>query len=310
MFRNLNRLKWKWVILASVGCLLTSINALAQIPIQNIPITPRQTIQLQLGNATARLNRIETAFNRIERQNVFAVGDSEEISQATLEYAQAMKAALDNALQNAQTLANSQGTQGSITPLDTFEQAEKANQPRLEQLEQRANNIDNKIKAGAIRVDRRAIERLSVAERRELFDSLQAPARQIYLQNQPDLFKSVSTAPQKELKSVNETSATYQSFLPENTRITPANYAGIVVSDMVQNLSDTLIPPAYAAVAGPCVALAIAKNWSALAACVVNAGSQATSIYNQFVSCWNGASGWLKWLKRARCLATLIVKLG
>ncbi len=304
------RLKSKWIMFAIVGCLLTSINAFAQIPIQNAPVTPRQTIQLQLGNATARLNRIEAAFNRIERQNVFAMGDSEEISQATLEYAQAMKAALDNALQNAQTLANTQGRQGSITPLETFERTEKANQPRLQRIEQRANNIDNRIKAGAIRVDRRAIERLSVPERRELFESLQAPARQIYLQNQPDLFKSVSTAPETEIKSVDETSANYQSFLSENMHITPANYAGILVSDMVQNLSDTLIPPAYAAVAAPCVALAIAKNWSALAACVVNAGSQATSIYNQFVSCWNGASGWLKWLKRARCLVTLIIKLG
>ena len=119
------RLKSKWIMFAIVGCLLTSINAFAQIPIQNAPVTPRQTIQLQLGNATARLNRIEAAFNRIERQNVFAMGDSEEISQATLEYAQAMKAALDNALQNAQTLANTQGRQGSITPLETFERTEK-----------------------------------------------------------------------------------------------------------------------------------------------------------------------------------------
>ncbi|WP_334828672.1 hypothetical protein [Nostoc sp.] len=69
------------------------------------------------------------------------------------------------------------------------------------------------------------------------------------------------------------------------------------------------MPPAYAAVAVPCLKFAQAKDWKNLAKCVVNAGSQATDIYNQFVRCWYNASGWLKWLKRVFCVARLIIRI-
>jgi hypothetical protein len=87
-------------------------------------------------------------------------------------------------------------------------------------------------------------------------------------------------------------------------------YVGMVVSNTLQSISNALVPPAYAAVAAGCVGLVVSKNWKAASACVVKAGSEATNIYNQFVSCWNSAKGWSKWFKRASCMARVAIKLG
>ena len=78
---------------------------------------------------------------------------------------------------------------------------------------------------------------------------------------------------------------------------------------MIQGVSNMLVPPAYAIAAVPCVGLALAKNWPAVAACVAKAGSEATSIYNQFVNCWRNARNPWRWLKRIRCVARLVGRL-
>ncbi|AFY36072.1 hypothetical protein [Calothrix sp. PCC 7507] len=312
MFRNFNfYIKWKWMFFAVLGIFLVNVQVFAQAPIQPIKpdIVKEGVTQVQLRNATTRLDKIEALFSKVESKQVFTQEQSEEVSKATIEYAQAVKAALDNALKNAETLAKTQGSQGSIEPLNTFEKAEKANEPRLRKIEQRANAIEKQIRTGRVKIDRPALEKLSVPERTELFNSLEPPTRQIYIKTQPDLFKPVINTPQKDLKLLKESSENYQSFVPEHNIM--VNYhVGNTVSDMLQKVSNFVVPPAYAAVAAPCVGLAISKNWTALATCVVSSSSQATKIYNEFVSCWNKASGFWKWFKRTACLAKLIIKLG
>jgi hypothetical protein len=325
MFRNLTfSIRWKKSVSAVLSSLLLSINVFvplffvaAPALAQTQPIPPLQVTQTQLRAASVRLKSVETLFDKVESQRLVKLEDSETVSQATFEYVKAMKSALDNALKSAELAARTEGKQGSITPLDTFEKAEKANEPRLQQIEQRATRIDNSIKAGNILIEKPAIEKLSIVERRELFNSLQPPARQIYIQKQPDLFKPVLEAPQlevpqKELKPLDKPSENQQSILPsaQNTIKHTNYYVGMVVSNTLQSISNALVPPAYAAVAAGCVGLVVSKNWKAASACVVKAGSEATNIYNQFVSCWNSAKGWSKWFKRASCMARVAIKLG
>jgi hypothetical protein len=313
MFRNFNfGIKWKWMVFAILGILLVNVPVFAQLPIRSIqPAIVKQGVtQLQLRTATERLDNIEALFSKVESKQLFTQEQSEQVSKATFEYAQAVKTALDNALKNAETLAKTQGSQGSIDPLNTFEKAEKANEPRLQKIEQRANAIEKQIRTGRVKIDRPVLEKLSVPERAELFNSLEAPTRQIYIKNLPELFKPVINAPQKDLKPFKEFSENYQSFVPETTHNMPNYHVGTTVSDMLQKVSNFVIPPAYAAVAAPCVGLAISRNWTGLAACVVNAGSQATQIYNEFVSCWNKASGFWKWFKRTACVVRLIIRIG
>ncbi|MDP5338461.1 MAG: hypothetical protein NWQ28_07765 [Nodularia sp. (in: cyanobacteria)] len=325
------------IFLAVLGSLLVSVSAFAQIP-QNTQLVKSRVTVIQLRNATNRLNQLETALNQVERKKVATLKDTEEIEQAAFAYAEAIKAGLDNALKEAETLATTEGKQGSINSLVTFEKAEKENQPRLEKIEQRVNTIERQIKVGTIRLDRSIIQNLSVPERQELLESLEPPAKEIYLREQPTLFKPVLElqrknpvlqnprlnpqildtprinptleAPPNNLKFLEEKFDKFQSFVPGNIENTLASYhVGIAVSGMMQSISNMLIPPAYAAAAIPCIGHAVARNWSGLAACVVKAGSQATSIYNQFVSCWNKARNPFRWLKRTACVARLIIRI-
>ncbi|WP_232288156.1 hypothetical protein [Nodularia spumigena] len=313
-----------------MSSLLVSVSAFAQIPRipQNTQLIKSQITVTQLRNATTRLNQLETALNQVERKKVATLKDTEQVEQAAFAYAEALKAGLDNALKEAETLAKTEGKQGSINSLVTFEKAEKANQPRLEKIEQRANTIERQIKVGTIRLDKSIIQNLSVTERRELLESIEPPAKQIYLREQPTLFKpalelqinnpTLQTpqinptlqTPRNNLKFLEDKFDKFQSFVPANIENTLANYhIGIAVSGMMQSISNMLIPPAYAAAAIPCIGYAVAGKWTALAACVVKAGSEATSIYNQFVSCWNNAKRPFRWLKRSRCVARLIVRI-
>ena len=337
MLGNLKRAKF--IVLAILGSFLVSVSAFAQIP--QIRQTPQrlesQFTTIQLRNATTRLNQLETALNQVERRKVATLKDTEAVEQAAFAYAESIKAGLDNALKEAETLAKTEGKQGSINDLVTFEKAEKANQPRLEKIGERANTIERQIKVGTIKLDRSIIQNLSVPERRELLDSLEPPAKQIYLREQPALFKpalelqinnptlqtprinpNLQTpqinptlqTPRNNLKFLEDKFDKFQSFVPGNLENTLANYhVGMAVSGMMESISNMLIPPAYAAAAIPCIGHAIAGNWSGLAACVVRAGSQATRIYNEFVRCWNNARHPFRWLKRTACVTRLIIRI-
>jgi hypothetical protein len=315
MLRNFQRSRL--IFLAVFTSFLVTVSAFT--PVMGNAQSPRVlrpgVTNIQLKDATSRLSELEQALNQVENKKVATLQDTERVEKAALAYAEAMKTALDNALKEAETLATSQGKQGSISPLETFEKAETANRPRLEKIGDRANTIEKQIQVGTIRLDKSLIQDLSVVERGELLESLQPPARQLYLREQPELFKPVLERPginnpvlerpQNQLKFLEETFNNLQSFVPTN-----ANYhIGIVVSQMIQGVSNMLVPPAYAIAAAPCVGLALTKNWPAVAACVAKAGSEATSIYNQFVSCWRNARNPLRWLKRTGCVARLIARL-
>lgn len=320
MFHNLKFcFRWKSLVSAVLSSLLLSVNvflpmffAPASAQAQPVPpAPPLQVTQVQLRNASVRLKSIETLFDKVESQKLVTFEDSETVSKATSEYARAMKSALDNALKSAETLARTEGKQGSIDPLDTFEKAEKANEPRLQKIDRRATSIENRIKEGAILIDKPAIEQLSIMERRDLLNSLQPTARTTYIQKHPDLFKSVLEGSQKELEPLNKISESQQSFLPNARNVVSyaERYTGIILSNTLQSISEIIVPPAYAAVAVGCIPLVRSKNWQAAVNCIVNAGKQAIGTYNDFLSCWNSARRPFKWLKQASCLVQFIARL-
>jgi hypothetical protein len=303
MFDNFSsHVQWKRLGMALSGGLLISVSqfipATYAQPTPGAFRTPQKGVQVQLRSATATLGQLETLINNIDQNKLVTASESEKISQSTYEYAKSIKAALDGALQDASTLAETKGVQGSITSLDVFEKTEKANQPRLEQIELKVKSLEKRIRSGAVKIDTLSIQQFSVPERREFLDSLEAPARRTYIKQQPVLFKpAINLDVQRELKSIDKSSIYGLKFAPTNT------------SSMTTFDGTSKPPSLYAAAAAPCVGLAIARNWGALAVCVVNAGSQATKIYNEFVGCWNGASGWFKWIKRSYCVARLIIRI-
>lgn len=286
----------------------------ASVQAKRLPLAPplQVTSTSQLRNATVMLKSIERLFDKVERQKVVTLEDSEAVSKSTFGYAQAMKSVLDDALESAEIAARTQGKQGSIVPLDTFEKAEKANESRLQKIDIRATSIENRIERGTILIDKPSIEKLSIMERGEFLNSLQPPARTIYIQTQPDLFKPVLEAPQGKIKSLDKTSESQQSFLPNARNVFgyADRYSGTPLSNTLQGINEIIVPPAYAAVALGCIGLVLSGNWGPAVDCIVNAGSASTQIYNSFVGCYNSARPPLRGLKRASCLARFIIRLG
>ncbi|TVP61653.1 MAG: hypothetical protein EA343_13520 [Nodularia sp. (in: Bacteria)] len=310
MLRNFKRAKL--IFLAVLSTLFVSVSAFAQIPRTpaTFQLAKSEVTATELRNATASLNQLETVLNQIERKKVVTLKDTQEVEKSGFSYAESMKTGLDSALKEAETLAKFEGKQGSINPLETFEKAEKTNQPRLKKIEEMANSIERQINAGEIILDRSVIQDLSISERRELLESLDPRARKIYLEQQPELFKSVLEDSRKTLKFLEDTFEKFQSFAPTNIENTFANYdVSMAVSGMMNSISNMLIPPAYAAAAIPCIPHAVRRDWPRLSRCVISAGSEAINIYNQFVRCWNSARNPLRWLKRTRCVTTLIIRL-
>jgi hypothetical protein len=311
------RVRWQQLTMASLGIFSISfsqtvlsapldsqrsiINSSEAIKRADFTRVTSKDVQLQLKSAANKLNSLEAVINNVESKKVVSSAEAEQVSKDTFEYAQSMKQALDIALQEANTLAENKGAKGSIGSLETFEKTEKANLPRLEQLEQKAKSVESKIRSGDIRLSKASLQQLSTTDKQSFVNEISVPARQIYIKQQPELFRGIdikqtTKTPENSLKSINKLS-TGSTKLSDNLHLP----IGIV--------DEANSPKLYSAAAAPCIGLALQRNWAGLAACVVSAGSQATSIYNEFVSCWNGASGWSKWFKRAYCLARLIGRI-
>lgn len=336
MFRF--RINNKWLVIAVLSCVLVTSSAFAisfrdpnsstsvkihYHPTDNTSQSNFLTQRVRISNPEATtiidntsrfdyLTRIEDVFKTIESTKLVTLEKSEEISNATKKYADKTKADLDIALENAGLLAETEGESGEIESLSIFEELEEKNASRLQNIEKRATALENGIRIGNLTLDQSIIKTLSTAERADFLGSLPAQVQSKYTQSLPRLFQGVSpnntfenkqTLPEL-FQNVNpsETLENQQSFLPKtNTKIT--------VFNPVKTLSDIILPPVYAAVAIPCIRYAQVKDWSNLAKCVARAVPQVIAIYNQFVDCWYKASGWLKWLKQAFCLARFIIRL-
>ncbi len=288
-----NRLK-----IALLGSLLVNFGQLVpSARTEGLSNQPNGEVQLQLRNATSTLDTLETSLNTIEKQKIVTLSESDKISQGTLDYAKAAKSALDIALKDAESLAKSKGVRGNIASLETFEKTEKANKPRLEKIGLRADAVVRKIRSGDIRLAAPAIERLSVPQRREFLDSLEAPARREYIRREPALFK-----PALEIQG--------QGAMSSGKSFSKYLYFSNGVSSSIEMMKNTSlsVPDLYARAAIPCIPLAKNKDWAKLAICVANAGQQAQAAYNDFTNCWNNTKKW-QVLQRAKCLAEFIAKL-
>jgi hypothetical protein len=311
------RVRWQQLTMASLGIISVSfsqtvlsapldnqrsiINSSETIKKADFTRVTSKGVQLKLSTASNKLSSLEAVINNVESKKVVSSAEAEQVSKDTFEYAQSMKQALDVALQEASTLAENKGTKGNIGSLETFEKAEKANLPRLQQLEQKAKSVESKIRSGDIRLSKASLQQLSTTDKQSFVNEISVPAREIYIKQEPQLFRGIDIKqttknPENSLKAINKSST-------GSTKLSGNLHLPIGIVDKTNS------PRLYSAAAAPCVGLALQKNWVGLATCVVNAGSQATSIYNEFVSCWNGASGWFKWFKRASCLTRLIARI-
>jgi hypothetical protein len=303
------RVRWKQLTVASLSMLSVgfsqsvlsaplgsqTINQTIDRKVDNINlqrVVSSQAVQLKLNTATSKLSSIETVLSKVESSKTISSAEAEQVSKQTFEYAENIKQALDTALQEASTLAETQGAKGNISSLETFEKTEEANLPRLQNIEEKGKALQLKIQRGEIQLNKESLQQFSTNDKQNFFNQLESPARQIYIQQQPGVFKGIIVAPSRNLKSSDKFSI--GSKLPSATGVVGNNAPA---------------PRLYAVAAAGCVGLAVRRDWSGLARCVVSAGGQATNIYNQFVSCWNSASGFWGFFKKIGCVAQLIARI-
>ena len=285
----------KWIVMAVLSCFLITSSALAA---NFLSINSN----LESVSRLKELTRIERNLDKIDSTKLVTIRESEEISSSIKAYADQTKADLDTALVSAELLAKTQGKRGGIEPLVLFEKLEQTNELRLQKIQDRASNVETQVKKGDILLDESLIRELSDTERGEFLGSLPEEVQNIYIKNQSDLFRNVS--PSKDVNQNKKDFEKNQSFLPKTS-------ATITAFNIVETISNIIVPPAYAAEAAPCIRYALQRNWSALGTCIANASVKAKNLYNQFVVCWNNASGggWRNWIRRAACLYTFISKL-
>jgi hypothetical protein len=288
------RTQRKRLKIALLGALLVNFSQLATSALtQGAANQPNGEIQLRLRNATSTLDTLETALNTIEKQKIVTLSETDKISQSTLEYAKTVKSALDIALKDAESLAKSRGARGNIASLEIFEKTERINKPRLDKIGLKADALARKVRSGEIRFDTPSLERLSVPQRREFLNSLDAPAKGEYIKQYPEVFRSIDIQGQ-------DTRSSGKSLLKNLDGISSA-------MDSMENTSLS-VPSLYAVAAIPCISLAKKKEWANLALCIAKVSSQAQAAYNNFKSCWDSAKKW-EVFKKAACLAEFIAKL-
>ncbi len=268
--------------------------------------------QARLDTLAPQLRNFEQRFNaraqRITSAKNIAADDQEdaELDRMMEAYATAMKDAFEAAARDARQAGDSKGAQGNIGNLRAFEELAKAHSASVNRLRAQSAAIQSQLKSGAIKLDRPLLERATPQQRREFQQFLRAPARQELLKDNPTLFprRGGNLLDMLQLADLGE-NATFWGWVEKREQLS--------IQACVDWLASSIISPAEAAIAIPCIAVCYAQQWGACVNCVVNAGPAAIEAWNRFVNCWNNLPGkpwWMpKWLFRAGCLAVLVGRL-
>jgi len=248
-----------------------------------------QGVRTKLDDGDRKLRETQSTLANIEKKKRLTEADADAVEKTMFAYAEGLKAAFDEATKDAEKAAKSQGREGSVASLRTFELKAKTQEAAMKQIQAQTKAIETKVERKAIQVDQSLQRRTSQIEREELRRFLEAEERNLSDETQPAMFMTQRV-------SLN----TFEAA-PE------AVYAGQFPSPFAEASSSFhAVSTTMPSIGAPCVSPCAAKDWGACLACIVAAAPAAIGAWNNFVGCWNGASGWWKWFKRAACLAKLV----
>lgn len=263
--------------------------------------TPSAAFKAVHDPLEGKLKAIEGVLSGVERRKLVAQADVE-LGIQMYQYAEAMKAAFDQAMKDATEAANSQGERGSVGSLKTFEDTATAHERRVRAIEMQSKRVESGLKNGSIKLDRAVLERMEPTDREEFRNFLEPPARKDLEKAYPELFKGAAKT------SLDRSRATQ---LAENSQQ--------CCRTLPEKVGNFLVAPAEAKVVigcvGPCKQAFQNKknpNWAACLNCIVAGGQQAIAAWNTFVSGWNGCGKCTKvvtWPCKAFNLAIFIAKL-
>jgi hypothetical protein len=246
-------------------------------------------VRTKLDGGDRKLRQTQSVLANIERKKRLNELDADAVEKTMFAYAEELKTAYEEATREAEKAAKSEGREGGVASLKTFEEKAKAQEAVVNQIEARTKAIETKIQRREIVVDQPLQKRTSQTEREELRRFLEAEERNLSDEPQPAMFM------------------TQRVSLDSFGAASEALYAGQFPGPFAEASSSfNAVSMAIPSVAAPCVSPCAAKKWGECLACIVAAGPTAIEAWNNFVKCWNGASGWWKWFKRAVCLARFV----
>jgi len=240
---------------------------------------------------SAKLDKINSSRLITEQDLV----EDAEFDTEMMAYANGMKAAFDQALQEAEAASKSEGREGNSVSLKAFEEMAKVHESKFKAMEARQSKLELKIKDGTITLDKSVIQKSSPVQLREFRDFLSPQGLQKNYWIHPQLKQLGMNMPLDYLRDA--------GFVDQAKEI----YYAIPGA-----LSAFLVAPAEASLAWGCVSPCWNRNWSECSQCIARVAPGAGPIWNQFVSCWSGSgkAWYTPWFwHRAGCLFTFVYKL-
>lgn len=245
-----------------------------------------EEFQVRLAANEKKLVKIEGVFERLESSKVITLQDFDELNKSMSEYAEEMKLAIDNALNEAEKA--SQGKGGDANLLVDFERTAKAHEARTQQLEALAQRIDMKLKAGTIKLDKASLQKMTLQERREFKLNLLPEGVKESEELNPERFRG---------------SPSGAAIKPKGLAA-PAGgeYAaqGWCCEALLESMGNLLVSPAHAEI----VAQLVTDHLNA----VVKAQTNSAAALNSYRKCLNSCR-WFQIFCKTRCLALYIKRL-
>ena len=226
-------------------------------------VTP--AYKAQIDALTPQLRNFEARFNaraqRIISAKSITADDQEdaELERMMETYAAAMKEAFDAATRDARQAGDTKGAQGNIANLRAFEDLAKSHSASVNRLQAQSTAIQSQLKSGAIKLDRAFLERATPQQRGEFLQFLRAPARQELQRDNPTLFprRGGNLLDMLQLADLGA-NATFWGWVERREQLS--------VRACVDWLASSIISPAEAAIAIPCIAVCYAQQWTACVA--------------------------------------------
>jgi hypothetical protein len=247
-----------------------------------------EDFKLRLEANGEKLGRIEALLGRVESSKLIMQADSEGFGNSIHEYAEAMNAAADTALKEAEKAF--QGKGGNANLLGDFERTAKAHATRVKQIEARTIQIDALLKVGTIKLDKPLLQKMSPQERGEFKQYLRPEGLKEMERLHPDLFKDLRSSAIKPGTAAASADRGYAA----------QGWCGALL-ETVDNL---LVSPAQAEI--------VAQTATCIANCIAKGIADKNQAWQVYVACRNDAGACWKpwtWPKKAWCLAVYIAKL-
>jgi hypothetical protein len=279
-------------MMTSVGLALASVVLFAGASLAAPPAAAER-----LATARKSLRSVEAALKIIEGEKVLTPETAAAFDGGLSKYAEGVFGAYTTLMSDAQLAAKSEGAEGNVEYMRTFEKELEVDHVRILRVQEQVKLVQADVQSGAVMLDIALLEKLSPAELSDFASYIDKGALQKYREAYPYLqFPDWSLS----------------------AHLFP-NGVGAFAKDVYAHacsvpgkVEDALMPPVEAAIAWPCVSPCANQKWGQCVTCVLTAIPSGYEAWNSFLTCWNGSGKpwWVAgWLWKTGCVLAFVARI-